>query len=92
MYHLWDPLEVLPDLKGAPLACLYALQFCYIPVTVAFLARISGYSEREIRSGLGTLWIYGFAVETKQGTWKLDGEPGFHDGLIPMRFPIKNKN
>ena len=53
-------LEILPQLKGASLACLYALCLVSDPVTTAWLAKVTGCSLLTTRRGLlqlSRLWL-----------------------------------
>jgi hypothetical protein len=66
-----DPLEILSDLKGAPLSCLVAMQLVEAPVKASFLVHAAGYSPREIRDALEFLWVFGFVERLPQGAWRL---------------------
>ena len=53
-------LEILPQLKGASLACLYALCLVSDPVTTAWLAKVTGCTLLTTRRGLlqlSRLWL-----------------------------------
>jgi hypothetical protein len=66
----YDPLKLLRQLKGAPLACFLAFAWTKQRLTAEYLATITGYTDKPVTQALKLLAAYGWIVKV-QGGWQI---------------------
>jgi hypothetical protein len=65
-----DPIRLLRQLKGAPLAVLLALYWTRTRVMAEWLATVTGYTDKPVTAALRLLETYGMVVRVQQG-WQI---------------------
>ena len=72
MSHFENPLRLVRQLKGAPLACLVSLSLAGQPVTARWLCAVTGYGAHAITTALEALETLGFAAcNSHRSAWRL---------------------
>ena len=65
-------LETIRALKGCPLAVLVALVISQQPVSLEWLARITGYSDKPVTQGLKLLSELGYVTRNGRYSWQIN--------------------
>jgi hypothetical protein len=65
-----DPIRLLRQLRGAPLAVLLAMYWTRTRVTARWLATVTGYTDKPVTDALRLLETYNMVVRVQQG-WQI---------------------
>lgn len=65
-----DPIKLLRQLKGAPLAVLLAMYWTRARVSAEWLSTVTGYTDKPVSSALRLLTAYGWITKV-QGGWQI---------------------
>lgn len=65
-----DPIKLLRQLKGAPLAVLLAMYWTRARVSADWLVTVTGYTDKPVTQALRVLSAYGWITKV-QGGWQL---------------------
>lgn len=68
--YLDNPVNLLRQLKGAPLAVLLAMYWTRMTVSADWLVTVTGYSDKPVTQALKLLTAYGWTVKSRGG-WSL---------------------
>ena len=66
-----NPLELLRELKGAPLSVLLALALVKQPVQIVWIESVTGYTDDTIVKALRTLTEFNYAVRIGRESWQI---------------------
>ncbi len=81
----YDPVKLLRQLKGAPLAVLIAMLIVHTRVTAEWLALVTGYSDKPVTQALKLLSAYGWVIKN-QGGWQIK------EGVqLPLFFGVESE-
>jgi hypothetical protein len=67
-----DPIKLLRQLKGAPLAVLLAFAWSGSRLSADYLVTVTGYTDKPVTQALKVLNAYGWIVKV-QGGWQIAG-------------------
>lgn len=71
MKEQWnDPIKLLRQLKGAPLAVLLAFSWTRSRLSADYLVTVTGYTDKPVSQALKVLLAYGWIVKV-QGGWQI---------------------
>jgi hypothetical protein len=70
--YLNDPIKLLRQLKGAPLAVLLAFAWTRSRLGADYLVTVTGYTDKPVSQALKLLTAYGWITKV-QGGWQLSG-------------------
>lgn len=76
-----DPIKLLRQLKGAPLAVLMAMIIVRVRVSADWLSTVTGYTDKPITQALKLLAAYGWIAKVQSG-WQIS--EGVQLPLMPM--------
>jgi len=65
-----DPIKVLRQLKGAPLAVLFAMIWTRARVSADWIVTVTGYTDKPVTQALKLLTAYGWITKV-QGGWQI---------------------
>ena len=65
-----DPIKLLRQLKGAPLAVLLAMYWTRMRITAEWLVTVTGYTDKPVTSALKLLSAYGWITKVQNG-WQI---------------------
>ncbi len=68
--YIDDPIKLLRQLKGAPLAVLLAMTWTRARVSADWLATVTGYTDKPVSQALKLLTAYGWITKV-QGGWQV---------------------
>jgi len=69
-----NPIRLVRQLKGAPMAVLWAMTIVRQPVTEDWLIQVTGYTDKPVRTALGVLVEYGIVSRNgRYGGWMIAG-------------------
>lgn len=81
-----NPLTLLRQLKGAPLACLLALSLVHQPVSQDWICLMTGYTDKPVSQALRLLREYGMITGSKNNWQVMNG------GLNVPLFATRNNS
>jgi hypothetical protein len=87
-YRLENPLRLIRELKGVPLAVILALQIARQRVTKSWLEQVTGYTDKPVAGALSYLSEVGYVDHTVSG-WQLTGS--FIQLPIPLQLAPENE-
>jgi hypothetical protein len=67
-----DPIKLLRQLKGAPLAVLLAFTWTRARLSADYLSTVTGYTDKPVSQALKLLTAYGWITKV-QGGWQISG-------------------
>jgi len=70
MDALQDPIKLLRQLKGAPLAVLFAMIWTRARVSADWLVTVTGYTDKPVTQALKLLTAYGWITKVQSG-WQI---------------------
>jgi hypothetical protein len=80
-----NPIGLIRQLKGAPLSCYIALVIVHQPVTIEWLSRVTGYTDKPVTAAMNYLQELGIA-----GRISLKGGFFLQDDFMQLQLNDRN--